>query len=329
MNHIAIDLGSINSQVCIRQSDGTIIQEEKVRTDCLGDLLGQLEPGRVIVETCAESLHVVKQAKAVGHDVRLVPSTLAPELGVGRRGIKTDIRDARHLSEASCKIDLGSVHIPKDSSMLLKQQCGARDSRVKARTMLINTVRGWLRQSVLRPKSGVTSTFPARVMALMESEQLDTPLHIASLLTMITHLSEQIKAADVTLLAWCKQSELATRLMTVPGVGPITTVRFIASIDTVERFPNAHRVQSYLGLTPGERSSGTKQHRTGITKAGAAATRRVLVQAAWVIKRTQKGSPLVDWNAGVEYRRGKQISAVAMARKLAGILFVDDTRHPL
>jgi transposase len=109
--------------------------------------------------------------------------------------------------------------------------------------------------------------------------------------------------------------------MSVPGVGPVTSLRFVAAIDDVSRFPNAHAVQSFLGLTPGENSSSDRRQRTGITKAGPAAVRRALTQAAWNLRRYRPLDPITQWAAQLEQRRGKFVATIAVARKLAGVLF--------
>ncbi len=109
--------------------------------------------------------------------------------------------------------------------------------------------------------------------------------------------------------------------MTVPGVGWVTALRFVATLDEIGRFADAHRVESYLGLVPGERSSSERQQRTGITKAGSPSMRWLLVQAAWAARRVRRKDALQLWVAQVEQRRGKKVAVTALARKLAGILF--------
>jgi transposase len=112
MNHVAIDLGGRESQICVRGADGTILEEKRHATRSLDKLMKQWPPSRIILETSAEAFRVADAAKAAGHEVRVVAATLVKTLGVGARGIKTDQRDARTLSEVSCRIDLPSVHIP-------------------------------------------------------------------------------------------------------------------------------------------------------------------------------------------------------------------------
>ena len=115
MEHIAIDLGGRESQICIRRSDGTIVEEKRLGTRGLGAWLGRRPRSRVIVETCAEGFAVADAALQWGHEVRVVPGTLVRALGVGARGVKTDRRDAQALSEASCRMDLKRPGIPGGS----------------------------------------------------------------------------------------------------------------------------------------------------------------------------------------------------------------------
>lgn len=109
--------------------------------------------------------------------------------------------------------------------------------------------------------------------------------------------------------------------MTIPGVGPLTAVQFHAGVDDITRFPNAHCVESYFGLTPGERSSSQRKRRTGITKAGPPEMRRLLNQACWCIYRQRPKDPLAVWGRQVAERRGKLVANVAMSRKLVGIMY--------
>lgn len=321
MEHIAIDLGGKESQICIRAEDGVILLEAKHRTNQLERLLRARPPSRVILETSAESFRVADQALACGHEVRVVAATLVRSLGVGARGIKTDRRDARVLSEVSTRIDLPSVHVPSAVSRDLKSICGTREALVGARTKLINNVRGWMRTQLWRLRTGSCSTFPRRVRehALLVGQPV--PDHVARALVVVDTLSQELREANAQLKMLANQDALCRRLMTVPGVGPVTAIRFMAAVDDVRRFSSAHTLQSYLGLTPGEHASSTYQRRTGITKAGPAALRWTLVQAAWTAMRTRQRDAMVVWATEVEKRRGRPIAAVALARKIAGVLF--------
>jgi len=323
MDHIAIDLCSRESQVCIRTSEGRIVEERRVGTRSLGKYLAARPKSRVVLESCAEAFSVADGALAAGHETVVVPASLAPSLGVGERGIKTDTRDARNLSEASCRMSkLPSVHIPAKVSRERKSQCGMRETLIQARTKLINTARGWARSQGLGVvRSGSTNTFPLRLKEHVSNRGVTIPPYVGRVLTAIIELSTQINEMDRELEVCAAADPTCQLLMTAPGVGPTTALRYTAAVDDVERFPTAHRVEAYLGLTPGENSSSERKRRTGITKAGPSQLRWVLVQAAWVARRYYKDHPLVLWALEVEKRRGKKVAITALARRLAGIMY--------
>lgn len=321
MEHIAIDLGGRESQVCVRRSDGTVLEERRCATSALQTYLGRRPTSRVIVETCAEGFAIADAALDCGHEVRVVPGTLVRSLGVGARGVKTDRRDARVLSEVSCRIDLPSVHIPSLEARQRKSLCGMREVLVGSRTRLVNSVRGWLRTLGKRPRTGAVETLPRRVRLLCARERSQVPTYVERQLATIEHLTAQIRAADTELAAIAQADAVCHRLMSVPGVGPVTAVRFVAALDGTARFPHAHAVESYLGLVPGEHSSSGRRRRTSITKAGAPQVRWALVQAALCARRRRKDDPMVVWSRQVELRRGRHIAVIALARKMAGILY--------
>jgi transposase len=319
MEHLAIDLGGRESQICVRLSDGQIVEERRCRTAGLAAYLASRPRSRVVMETCTEAFSVADAALLVGHEVRVVPATLVRSLGVGARRVKTDRRDAQVLSEVSCRIDLPSVHVPSPTARQRKTLCGMREALVGARTKVLNTVRGWLRAEGRRPRGGDTATFTARVRALFAETPL--PSYVERQLRAIDALTEQIGEADRDLATTAKADPIACRLMTVPGIGPATAVRFVAALDDISRFPGAHAVESYLGLVPGEDSSAERRRRTSITKAGPAALRWCLVQGAWAARRTRRKDPMHRWVDEIEKRRGTRVAVLALARKLAGILF--------
>lgn len=321
MQHVAIDLGGKESQLCVRASDGQILLEQKVATRTLGIFFKRQPHSRIVLETCAEAFHIADLALSSAHEVRVVPATLVRSLGVGSRGIKTDRRDAQVLSEVSCRIDLPSVHVPSDVARQRRTLCGMRAALVDSRTALTNTVRGWSRTQLFKVPPTTTAHFPKRMRDAALALPEGLPEAVDRLLKALDSLNEQIARADQELLELAEGDPICKRLMSVPGVGPVTSMRFVAAIDDVSRFATAHAVESYLGLTPGENSSSDRKQRTGITKAGPAAVRGALVQAAWNVRRTRPKDPIVVWAAGIEQRRGKFVATVAVARKLAGILF--------
>lgn len=321
MEHIGIDLGSKESQVCVRSADGEIIGEWRWRTDGLIAFLQSRQPARVILETCTEAFRIAAQAQRAGHDVRVVAATLVRSLGVGHRGLKNDVRDARVLSEASCRMDLPSVHIPTAISQEVKAICVSREALIKTRTQLIGRVRGYVRARLGGVLRATPESLPKRVRQALLDDAEGLPAHLERVLVALETVSQQIAAADAELRMLAEADERMVRLMTVPGVGPVTAARFVAAIDDIGRFPNAASVASYLGLVPGENTTGFRTKRTRLTRAGAPQVRWALGQAAWSLYIRRKTDPMVLWAKQIAARRGAQVAIMALARKLAHVLY--------
>src|SRR3989441_12485454 len=172
-----------------------------------------------------------------------------------------------------------------------------------------------------RLRTGAPETFLTRVKELALPPTLTTV--IAPLLELLGPLNKQIAALDEELERIVAADEVTRPLTTVPGVGPVTATAFVATVDDVTRFRDAHQVEAYLGLIPCEWSSSEAQRRGHITKAGNGRMRWLLVQAAWCILRRRKRpetAALRDWADRIAGRRGRSIAAVALARRLAGVL---------
>lgn len=323
MLHVAIDLGSRKSQFCIRSPSGAILREGKVWNGELEQVLSSLEErSQVVVETCAEAFAVADIAKTAGHNVVVVPSTLAPSLGVGQRGVKTDKKDAQNLSLASCRMEnLPAVHRPAVPTRELRSRLTARAALISARTKLINCVRGLGRGNLVRFGQVRAKGFAKHAREKLLASPCGVADYVEHLLKALEALDEQIAAADKELSEMADRDEVAVRLMTVPGVAHVTAMSFRAALDDVTRFGCASAVSSYLGLTPGENSSGTKTNRTGITRAGPNYVRGVLIQAAWSAFRCRPDDPMVQWARKLAEKKPKQVAVTALARKMSGILF--------
>ena len=140
---------------------------------------------------------------------------------------------------------------------------------------------------------------------------------------MYAPLNEQIAAADRRLAVGAAADPIVARLATAPEIGPVTASAFVATIDDITRFGSAHQLEAYLGVVPSERSSGEKRQLGRITKAGNGRMRWLLVEAAWRILRSKspETAALRAWALAIARRRGKRIAAVALARRLAGVLY--------
>jgi transposase len=196
-----------------------------------------------------------------------------------------------------------------------------REALVRTRTRYLSVIRALLRREGLRVPSGSAAAFAQRLTAMTLSPTQQAL--IAPLVTLLPPLNAAIAAADARVARRVAADPVAQRLATTPGVGPVTAVAFRATLDDVGRFARPGQVAAYLGLVPSECSSGERQRRGALTKAGNTRLRWLLVQAAWGIWRDRHAAsrPLRTWAAALAARRGKGIAVVALARRLAGILF--------
>jgi len=155
---------------------------------------------------------------------------------------------------------------------------------------------------------------------------------LTPLRSVIEILDDELTTADEQFEAMVAADPIVKRLTTLPGIGPITASAFVAALDTVSRFEGAGQVTSYLGLVPREYSSGEKQRRGRIVRSAHPHLQSLLVQAAWRMSRSASAETagLRAWAQAITQRRGKRIAMVALARRLARILFAmwrDDTEY--
>jgi transposase len=321
MWNIGLDVHQRETQVCILTPEGEVTEHRLPTTRArLTAYFAALVPSRVLVESSTESEWVAQCLEALGHPVVVADPSFAPMYGRRRRS-KTDRRDARALAEACAS---GVYHLAHRLSAHQREVRGAlavRQGLVRTRTRWINYIRGRLRGEGLRLARGTPTTFARRVHALALPPTLASQL--APLLTLLPTLTAAIATADQQLATWAGQDPVAATLESVPGIGPLTALAFIAALDDVTRFPTAREVPAYLGLVPRERSSGEVVRRGGISKAGNANVRWLLVEAAWRVLRSPAPShaALRAWGERVALRRGRRIAVVAIARRLARILY--------
>jgi transposase len=213
------------------------------------------------------------------------------------------------------------AHRLSDAQRHVRSRLLVRDAIVRTRTRCVSLIRALLRQQGYRVPSGSAEGFLHRVLAMTLPGRLLSTL--APLLAVMRHLNHQLTYSDATIERLAAHDERVQRLRTVPSVGPVTAAAFVATLDGAQRFRHAHQVDASLGLVPRESSSGERQRRGPITKAGDARMRWLLIQAAVSIlrRRPPEADALRRWALHIAARRGKQVAVVALARRLAGILY--------
>jgi transposase len=180
--------------------------------------------------------------------------------------VKTDRRDARTLAEA-LRLDAyrpapRSAEGPRHG----RAELAVRATLVRTRTRSVGWLKALVRREGLRLPSGMPEHAATTVAAVPVSPMLATEL--APLLALLPALNAEIAAADQRLAAGLAANAVVQRLATAPAIGPVTATAFVATLDDIPRCASAHQVEAYLGLVPSERSSGERQRRGRITKAG-------------------------------------------------------------
>jgi transposase len=318
-----MDVHKQETQVCIEDAAGTVVLEQRIRTtrERLTALLGGRPRARILLEAATESEWVAQHLEGLGHEVIVADPNYAAMYATRSRRVKTDRRDARTLADA-CR--LGAYHPAHRTSAAQREvraELAVREALVRTRTRYLSVIRALLRQDGVRLPSGGAATFARRLAAVPLSPTQQGL--IAPLVALLRPLNAAIAAADARVARRLAADPVARRLATTPGVGPVTAVAFRATLDDVTRFARASQVAAYLGLVPQEHSSGERQRRGALTKAGNTRLRWLLVQAGWGMWRDRHAAsvPLRSWAHGLAARRGKRIAVVALARRLAGILF--------
>lgn len=323
MEHVGIDLGARRSHLVSMSATGAIAKRETIETRDLPSWLRARSPSRVVMEACTQSPAIARAAKAAGHEVTIVPGNLVRMLGVGARGIKTDDRDALALARASVRNEqLPSVHLRSEVSRSRRELIAARATLVESRKRIGLSIKSWLRGRLIQVKSRANSlAFCEAVRRAAVETENGLPMSIEIELETFEHLTTQIDRLEEEISKLAENDVVCTQLMTMPGVGPIVSLAFATQIDDIKRFASADELASYLALVPGEATTGGKTVRTGTIKAGPQHLKALLVQAAWVMWRVRPNDPAVLWARAIAEKRGTRIAIVALARKIATVLY--------
>jgi transposase len=322
MDIIGIDLHKRESQLCILRADGGITEQRIVTSrDRFTAIFGSRAPSRVLLEASTESEWVAPCLEGLGHEVIVADPNYAPMYATRSRRVKTDKRDARTLAEA---LRLGAyrpAHRVSAARRHVRAELAVREALVRTRTRYIAIAKAFVRREGLRVPGSESHLVANRVATLDVPPLLGAELE--PLLAVLAPLNAQIHGADGRITAFVQADPVIALLATAPSVGPLTASAVVATIDDVTRFSSAHQFEAFLGLVPGERSSGEKRRIGRITKAGNSRARYLLIEAGWRILRSKspETAALRAWALKIAVRRGNRIAVVALARRLAGILY--------
>ena len=275
---------------------------------------------RVAIEACREAWHVHDVLTQWGHEVLLVDTTRTKQIGIRHHGRKTDRIDAELLARAVEQGGIPVAHVLSPARRELRDVLGVRRALVETRTQYITTIRGLARSRGERLASCAADNFLAAVTrATLRPETRKT---IDPLVSALQRICVELARTNLRLEELARHEPTIEKLTTAPSVGLVVAAAFVAVVDEACRFQGAHQLESYLGLVPREASTGGKRKLGSITKQGNSYMRQLLVQnASGILRVGDADDPLRQWGNELVARRGRKIAVVALAHRLAGILW--------
>jgi transposase len=319
---VGLDLAKRVFQVHCATLDGRVMCRKKLSRGQVRPFFAQLPPCVVAMEACATAHFWAREISALGHEVRLVPPAYVKPF-VKRQ--KNDAADAEAIAEAAIRPTMRFVE-PKTP----KQQARAmvfrtRDLFVRQRTQSINALRAHLAEHGIVAPQGVWN-LPGIQRLIDEPGHDIEPLVIEMsrlYLAQIEALSAQITSLEAVLKKEAAQSDASSRMMTMPGLGPITAMAIEAFAPALTVFQKSRDFAAWLGLVPRQHSSGGKQVLGRTSKMGQRDIRRLLIMGAMSVIRwaSRKGAAPGSWLHAMLLRKPRMVVAIALANKMARILW--------
>jgi transposase len=277
-------------------------------------------PCRVAMEACPGAHHWGRAIAKLGHEVKLIaPAYVKPFV----KRQKNDAADAEAICEAAQRPTMRFVTVKSEAKQAAAVIFRARDVLVGQRTQLINAIRGHLSEYGMIAPQGRFHV--ERLIAQIEDPASDLPEPARACLTVLVstlrHLQEQTAALDAEIAARAKADDVARRLMTVPGIGPLIATALEALAPPAETFRSGRDFAAWVGLTPVQRSTGGKERLGRTSRMGERTLRRLLIIAASGVVRwaKRKGVSAGSWLGRMLARKPPMLVIVALANKNARI----------
>jgi transposase len=264
------------------------------------------------------------QLAQLGHQVRLIPPAYVKPF-VKRQ--KNDANDAEAICEAAQRPSMRFVAVKSERQQAAALVFRTRDLLVRQRTQLINAIRGHLAEyGWIAPKG---PSHVAILADLLKDEEMASSLPEAAramfrlMLDLLAGLAGKIAALDKEIARRARDDEVSRRLMTVPGIGPISATAIAALAPPAETFAKGRDFAAWLGLTPLQRSTGGKRKLGATSKMGERTLRRLLIigSSAVVLQASKRGAPRGSWLEQMLARKPRMLVTVALANKMARIIW--------
>jgi len=322
--YVGLDVSKDETAICIRGQDGRIKLAVKRVTDpdaIIGVLSKtSLHIACVVMETGRMSNWLYHELEQRGAPIVCVDARHAHAV-LSQMHNKTDANDAAMLAELARTGFYRQIVVKRPLAQERRALLRAREVAIKSRMNVENTIRGLLASFGVRlPKQ--LSTYEQRVQEAINLAPMLGDI-LLPLLRLRTEALRQAAQLSKVMLGHARKDEACRRLMTIPGVGAVSAVTFVATIDTPERFRRSRSVGAYIGLTSRRYQSGEMDYGGRISRRGDRMLRTVLYEAANSLlcrARSGQGQHLKDWALALKRRTSHKKAVVALARKLSVIM---------
>jgi transposase len=326
---VGLDLAKNVFQVHGVNEHGKVVLRKQLRRDQVAAFFANLSACLVGMEACSSAHYWARKLESMGHTARLMaPQFVKPYV----KSNKNDSRDAEAIAEAVTRPTMRLVPIKDVDQQDIQALHRVRERLIGERTALVNEVHGLMHEyGIVMPKG--VAKFRQAVVGKLEAEKDKlTPLSQE----MFWKLVEEFAALEVQLAYYQEKLDALAqthpecqRLMTIPGIGPLTATALVAAVSDATAFKNGRQFAAWLGLVPRQHTTGGKERLLGISKRGDTYLRKLLVHGAratirWVGHKTDRRS---QWIRHLLEHRGKNRTAVAVANKNARIVWALLTSH--
>ncbi len=322
--YAGLDVSDKSTHVCLVDGEGAIAWRGVCATDpeviakTLGRQVGPIE--RVVLETGALSAFLYHGLTERGVPVTCICARHAKGV-LSTRVNKSDPPDAEGLAQLARTGWFKAVRIKQEATHLDRAQLKIREQLTKSHRPMANQLRGLLKLFGLRLGQVTTPNKRAERLTALFAQKSELEAIMRPLVESLEAIEIQIKRSSRSLAAAAAADPVASRLMSVPGIGPITALVFKSSIEDPDRFARGEDAGAFAGLVPRRSQSGERDYKGRISKAGDPLLRSALYEAAHsLLVRVKRPSPLQTWGKKLAETKGPKRARIAVARKLAILL---------
>jgi transposase len=333
---VGLDIAKNVFQVHGADAAGAVVIAKPVRRGQLLNFFAWLPPCLVGIEACSSAHHWARSLIALGHQVKMIPPAYVKPYV---RRNKNDAVDAAAICEAVGRPNMRFVPVRSVENQAQLMRHRARELLAGNRTRMLNALRGNLAEIGVVAAQGAQHAYALKRLVaggFDENGEIIIPDCVRQALAPLVHQIEaidaEIVAIDEEIETLVKADETARRLMTIPGIGPITASAIVATVQETSAFASGREFAAFLGLTPRQNSSGGKERLGRITKMGDRYLRKLLVvgACATLVHRKGHSDALRVWADQLLARKTVKykfkLTAVALANKVARIVFALMTR---